>query len=76
MNRTLTGLQPSKPPDRSCMTGAFHPPFLKFQPSTALLSPQPLSLSLLSLLSLPISEHANDAMREKQFPFKQDVQNL
>ena len=30
----------------------------------------------LSLLSLPISEHANDAMREKQFPFKQDVQNL
>lgn len=30
------------------MTGAFHPPFLKFQPSTALLSPQPPSLSSLS----------------------------
>ena len=45
------------------MTGAFHPFSLKFNPSTAPLSPQ--------TPSLPAPDPANDATREKHIPFSQ-----
>jgi hypothetical protein len=41
MNPALPPLQTAKPADRSRMTGAFHPFSLKFNPSSAPLSPVP-----------------------------------
>ena len=61
MNATRIPIQPSKRPVRSHTTSAFHPSPLKFHPSTAPLSPQ--------TPSLPVSDPANDATREKQIPF-------
>lgn len=68
MNATLIPIQPSKRPLRRLAAGAFHPSFLKFNPSTTPLSPE--------TASLPVPDPANDATLKKQIPFRHLLRRL